>query len=74
MVCPSMYAYRSFPGGSDGKEAAGNAGDMGFDPWVRKIPWRRKWHPIPAWRSPWAEEPGRPIVHGVTKSQTHLTD
>ena len=17
----------------------------GFDPWVRKIPWRRKWHP-----------------------------
>ena len=19
----------------------------GFDPWVRKIPWRRKWHPTP---------------------------
>ena len=19
----------------------------GFDPWVRKIPWRRKWLPIP---------------------------
>ena len=19
----------------------------GFDPWVRKIPWRRKWQPIP---------------------------
>ena len=18
-----------------------------FDPWVRKIPWRRKWHPTP---------------------------
>ena len=18
---------------------------LGFDPWVRKIPWRRKWHP-----------------------------
>ena len=34
---PSMYAYRSFPGGSDGKEAACNTGDMGFDPWVQII-------------------------------------
>ena len=26
-----------------------NAGDMrsGFDPWVGKIPWRRKWQPTP---------------------------
>ena len=25
-----------------------NAGDRcGFDPWVRKIPWRRKWQPTP---------------------------
>ena len=23
-----------------------------------------------AWRIPWAEEPGRATVHGVTKSQT----
>ena len=22
-------------------------GRPGFDPWVRKIPWRRKWQPIP---------------------------
>ena len=22
-------------------------GRPGFDPWVRKIPWRRKWHPTP---------------------------
>ena len=21
---------------------------LGFDPWVRKIPWRRKWQPIPS--------------------------
>ena len=20
---------------------------LGFDPWVRKLPWRRKWHPTP---------------------------
>ena len=40
-----------------------------FDPWVRKIPWRRKWHPTPVllpgkfhgWRSlvgysPWGHK------------------
>ena len=34
---------------------------LGFDPWVRKIPWRKKWQPTPvihAWRIPWTEEPG----------------
>ena len=30
---------------------------------------------IPAWRIPWTEEPGRlHTVHGVTKSQTRLSD
>ena len=34
-----------------------------FNPWVRKIPWRRKWQPTPV-RLPgksygWMEEPGR---------------
>ena len=31
-----------FPGGSDNKESACNAGDPEFDPWVGKIPWRRE--------------------------------
>ena len=33
---------------------------LGFDPWVGKIPWKRKWHPLSilAWRIPWTEEPG----------------
>jgi len=31
-----------FPGGSDSKESAHNARRPGFDPWFRKIPWRRK--------------------------------
>ena len=26
---------------------AGDKRDGGFDPWVRKIPWRRKWQPTP---------------------------
>ena len=36
-----------FPGDSDGKESAHNAGDLGFDPWIREIPWRREWLPTP---------------------------
>ena len=38
-----------FPGGSDGKASAYSAGDLGSipDPWVRKVPWRRKWQSTP---------------------------
>ena len=53
-----------FPGGSDSKESA-NLPAMrrpGFNPWVGKIPWRRKWLPTPvsslAWKLRWTEEPG----------------
>ena len=36
------------------KSLPANAGDTnrcGFDPWVRKIPWRRKWQPTPVFLS-----------------------
>ena len=36
--------------GSVVKDLPANAGDLrdgGFDSWVRKIPWRRKWQPSP---------------------------
>ena len=29
------------------KNLPANAGDGEFDPWVGKIPWRRKWQPSP---------------------------
>ena len=32
-----------FPGDSDSKESACRCRSPGFNPWVRKIPWRRKW-------------------------------
>jgi len=35
--------------------------ETGFNPWVRKIPWRRKWQPTPVrlpGKIPWLEEPG----------------
>ena len=38
---------RGFPGCSDSKASACSDGDPGFDPWVGKIPWRRKWQPTP---------------------------
>ena len=38
---PRLQAYKSFPGGSAGKESC-NAGDLGFDPWVGKVLWRRE--------------------------------
>ena len=43
---------RGFPGGSVDKESMCNAGDscstgdLGFIPWVQKIPWRKKWQPM----------------------------
>jgi len=38
------------PGGTSGEELPANTGDLrhGFNPWVRKIPWRRAWQPAPA--------------------------
>ena len=43
----------------------------GFDPWVRKIPWRRKWQPtsvILPRKIPWTEEPSRLQPMGSKKS------
>ena len=39
-----------FPGGARGKEPTCQCRRRkrhGFNPWVRKIPWRRKWQPTP---------------------------
>ena len=52
------------PGGASGKEPACQCRRhkrSRFDPWVGKIPWRRKWQPTPVFlpgRIPWIEEPG----------------
>ena len=54
------YVCMGFPGGSVVKNLPANAGDT-FDPWVGKIPWRRKMTThsnILAWVIPWTEEPG----------------
>jgi len=38
---------------------AGNTEDLGLIPGAEKIPWRRGYSSIPAWRIPRTEEPGR---------------
>ena len=46
----STNRREGFPGGPTGKESACQCKRLrrlGFDPWVRKIPWRRKWQPTP---------------------------
>ena len=54
-----------FPSGSVVKNSAWDAGvtgDRRFDPWVRKILWRRAWQSTPVsllGKSVWTEEPGR---------------
>ena len=52
----------NFPGGSVVKNLPAIEGDAKksmLNPWVGKIPWRRKWQPTPlalAWKIPWTEE------------------
>ena len=47
-----------FSGGSEVKNPPANAGDR-FNPWARKIPWRKNWLPTPA-------------VHEVTRVRHNL--
>ena len=44
--CYAQGNYDLFPGGSDGRICL-QCRRPGFNPWVRKIPWRRKWQSTP---------------------------
>ena len=48
-------------GGSDGKSICLQLRRPGFDPWVGKIPWRRKWQPTPV-LLPWKSHGRRSLV------------
>ena len=54
-------------GGSDDKEYACNAGDLGSIPGLGRFLWRRAWQPTLVYlpeESPWTEEPGGPQSMG----------
>ena len=43
----SLYHLNRLPWWLSGKEPTCQCRRHGFDPWVGKIPWRRKWQPTP---------------------------
>ena len=58
--------------------------ETGFDPWVRKIPWSRKWQPTPVFLlgefhgqrslegySPWGHEESDMTEHAHVRAHTH---
>ena len=68
--------FMGFPGGSDGKESACNVGDLGSIPGLVRSPGEGDSYPLQysgleksMYRGAW-----QTTVHGVTKSQTQLSD
>ena len=60
-----LFKILSLPGGARGTEPTcqlRRPERCGFEPWIRKILWSRKWQPTPEFlpgKIPWIEEPGR---------------
>ena len=60
----SFLMCMEFPRWLSGKESTCQCRKRGFDPWSRKIPWRRKWQPTPVF---WPENPqGQRILAGYS--------
>jgi len=64
-----------FSDGASGKESACQCRRhkrLKFDPWVRKIPWRRAWQPLPysCLENPMDRGAWRTAIHRVAKSLT----
>ena len=60
-----------------GKEHACQCRRRDFNPWVRKIPWRRKWQPTAAFlpgESHVDRGARRATVYGVAKSRTQVSE
>ena len=68
--------FLGFPGGSDCKESACNAGDLGMIPGLGRSPGGRHGNPLQysCLENPMDRRACWATVHGVTKSQTQLSD
>ena len=64
-----LYLPSGLPWGLSSKESVCQCRNHGFDPWVGKIPWRRKWQPTPVFflENPMDTETQWAAVHGVAK-------
>ena len=80
---PQKKRVGGLPTYLNGKESVCHCGRCRFHPWVRKIPWRRKWQPTPGFLSgefhgqrslvgysPWRH---RDRHHWVTNTFTHFS-
>ena len=73
IICEISGILTGLPGGSVDKEFTCRCKKHRFDPWVRKISWRRAWKPTPVFlpgeshRGAWQD-----IVLGFAKSRTQL--
>ena len=71
-----LYQVMGFPGGSDSKESACNAEDLGLIPGSERSPEKEMatHSNIFAWRIPWAIALKQATVHGVAETWTGLKD
>ena len=71
-----LQALWGFPCGSAGKESACNAGDLGMIPGLGRSPGGRHGNPLQysCLENPMDRRACWATVHGVTKSQTQLSD
>ena len=71
-----LNTLQDFPGGSDGKASAYNAGDLGSIPGSGRSPGEGNSNPLQysCWENPMDGGAWWATVHAVTKSQTRLSD
>ena len=72
-----LCASKGFLGGASSKEPTcqwRRPIRHGFEPWVRKMPWRRAWQPTPVFclENPKIRGAWQPIVLWVARNQTQL--
>ena len=70
------YQQSAFPGGSDGKASAYNAGDLGSIPGLGRSPGEGNGNPLQysCLENPMDGGAWLATVHGVAKSRTRLSD
>ena len=78
MAVQRLFKSREFSAGmvvKNPRDNAGDAGDLGFDPWVRKILWSRKWHTLQysCLENPLVRRARWATVHWVSKNWTQLS-
>ena len=86
LVDVHVDAY-GFPWWLSGKESSCQCRRRGFNPWIGRIPWRRKWQPTPvflpgkshgqrslAGYSPWGRRVGHNLASRQQQQQQHVDD